>query len=201
MNTQEKRLHFLNIQKKRLHFSNIQEKGYTFWIYRAETCLTVHDIKSLGANTHCVCLEHYYSVDFPWWFDRKISFFSFLCKTAYNMMIGKKNVVKWQKFKTTLCDLTEKLFQLAGLDWDFKSIWKPNLLIILEVKSMHGCSWKKIYCISFYSSFCRASLFHREWLAFINILNFFSKGKSKLVKILTNWGNSQWKGLAMQKIE
>ena len=107
LNTQEKRLHFLNIQEKRLHFSNIQEKGYTFWIYRAETCLTVHDIKSLGANTHCVCLEHYYSVDFPWWFDRKISFFSFLCKTAYDMMIGKKmlsndrnsklHFVIWQK--------------------------------------------------------------------------------------------------------
>ena len=42
LNTQEKRLHFLNIQEKRLHFSNIQ----------AETCLTVHDIKSLGANNH-----------------------------------------------------------------------------------------------------------------------------------------------------
>ena len=29
---------------------------------------------------HCVLLKHYYSVDFPWWFDRKISFFSLLSK-------------------------------------------------------------------------------------------------------------------------
>ena len=58
-------------------------------------------------STHCVFLEHYYWVDFPWWFDRKMSFFSFLCKTAYNMMIGKKmlsndrnsklHFVIWQK--------------------------------------------------------------------------------------------------------
>ena len=33
-------------------------------------------------RSHCVLLEHYYSVDFPWWFDRKISFFSLLSKTC-----------------------------------------------------------------------------------------------------------------------
>ena len=59
------------------------------------------------SNSHCVRLEHYYSVDFPWWFDREMSFFSLLSKTAYNMMIGKKmlsndknsklHFVIWQK--------------------------------------------------------------------------------------------------------
>ena len=66
----------------------------------------------------------------------------------------KKKVVKWQKFKTALCDLTEKTVsvefcQLAVLDWDFISIWKPNpCMDPLE---------KKIYYISIYSIFCRTS--------------------------------------------
>jgi hypothetical protein len=56
--------------------------------------------------THCVLLKHYYSVEFPWWFDRKISFFSKTCEMA--------------KCKATLCDLTEKLFVSNFIRW-------PNL--------------------------------------------------------------------------
>ena len=80
------------------------------------------------SNSHCVRLEHYYSVDFPWWFDREMSFFSLLSKTADNMMIGNKKVVKWQIFKTAFCDLTENWFCwiLSACGWDFRSIWKPN---------------------------------------------------------------------------
>ena len=102
--------------------------------------------------THCVLLKHYYSVEFPWWFDRKISFFSKTCEMA--------------KCKATLCDLTEKLFVSNFIRW-------PNLQIILEVKSMDESSWKKIYYISFYSSFCRKSPFHREWPQLVTILTSF----------------------------
>ena len=79
----------------------------------------------------------------------------------------KKKVVKWQKFKTALCDLTEKLFLLNFVSLKF---WT-------EISNQSGSqihAWillkKKFYYISFYSSFCRASPFHREWLALINIL-------------------------------
>ena len=80
--------------------------------------------------THCVLLKHYYSVDFPWWFDRKISFFSLLSKTC-----------EMAECKATLCDLTEKLFVSNFIRW-------PNLQIILEVKSMDESSWKKNSIIS-----------------------------------------------------
>ena len=140
----------------------------------------------LSSLAHYVLLEHNYSVDFPWWFDRKITFFSLLSKT-----IDKIKLVKWQRFKTALCNLTKNclrwILSALSLDWDlaqiFKSIWKPN-------------AWKKLYYISFYSIFCRLSCFHREWLA-----NGFLNGKLKLVKIVANWGHSQWKELNLQKIE
>ena len=78
---------------------------------------------------HCVLLKHYYSVDFPWWFDRKNCF----TKTANEMMIFfpvKWQILKltWQKCKTALCGLTEKL-----LVSNF--IGRPNLQIILEANS------------------------------------------------------------------
>ena len=63
--------------------------------------------KALKDTAHCVLLKHYYSVDFPW-FDRKICFLSLFSKT-WKL---EKKVVKWQKFKTALCNLTEKWFLL-----------------------------------------------------------------------------------------
>ena len=115
------------------------------------------------ATAHCVLLRHYYSVDFPRWFDRKISFFSLLCKT-WKL---EKKVVKWQKFKTALCDLTEKLFLLNFVSLQF---WT-------EISYQSGSqihAWILLnfffYCISFHSSFCRTSPFHREWLVLISIL-------------------------------
>ena len=35
---------------------------------------------------------------------------------------------------------------------------------------------------------------------YLNDLNLFSKDKSKLVKIVANWGHSRWKGLKLQEI-
>ena len=45
--------------------------------------------------------------------------------------------VKWQKCKSAICDLTEKLFV-------FNFIGQPNLQIILEAKYMDQSSWKNI---------------------------------------------------------
>ena len=61
------------------------------WEDCLELCKLIHD-QHYSANPHCFLLEHYYSVDFLRWFDRKISFFSLLSKTAYNMMIGKEKL-------------------------------------------------------------------------------------------------------------
>ena len=53
------------------------------------------------SQTHCVLLEHCYSVDFAWWFDRKISFFSLLSKTSKKNLLNDKNsklhFAVWQK--------------------------------------------------------------------------------------------------------
>ena len=81
-------------------------------------------------------------------------------------MIGKKSCQMTEIQKCTLQFDTKtasiEFCQHAVLDWDFKSIWKPNpCMDPLE---------KKIYYIKIYSIFCRASPFHREWLALIDIL-------------------------------
>jgi len=80
--------------------------------------VTSHSL--LVGNTHCVLLKHYYSVDFPWWFDRKISFFSLLRKT---WKLEKKSC-QMTICKSAICDLTEKL--LPSNFVVFKSIWRPN---------------------------------------------------------------------------
>ena len=124
-------------------------------------------------NAHCVLLKHYYSVDFPWWFDRKISFFSLLSKTC-----------EMAECKATLCDLTEKLFVSNFIRW-------PNLQIILEVKSMNESSWKKNSIISvFILVFAGQVLFtvnglnwSQSWQVFICLCgkssNYHNFGESK----------------------
>ena len=137
-------------------------------------------LKKLLNDAHCVLLKHYYSVDFPWWFDRKISFFSLLSKTADNMMIRKK-IVKWQKFKTALCDLTNKMLLLNFVSMQF---WT-------EISNQSGSqihAWillkKKCYYIRIYSIFCRASPFHREWPQLATILTSFDLPFEKKFKSL-----------------
>ena len=109
---------------------------------------------------HCVLFKHY-SVDFPWWFDRKTSIFSLLSKTwklkkKSCQMTEIQNCTLWFDRKNCFCWTC----QLVILDWDFISIWKPN--------PCKDPLEKKFYCISFRFSFCRTSPFHREWLVLIN---------------------------------
>ena len=97
--------------------------------------------RSLFTMAHWVILEHYYSMDFTWWFDRKISFFSIISKTA-------EKFVNWQQFKAALFGLTEK--KLLPSNKTFKLMWRSNawmdplekntllyqfLLYFLQVKS------------------------------------------------------------------
>ena len=106
-----------------------------------------------GTVPHCVLLKHYYSVDLPWWFDRKI-FFSFYSKSKWKNLSNDRNsklhFAIWQKncFRWILSASNQSGSQIH--------VW-----ILLK---------KKFYCIRIYSIFCRASPFHREWLALINIL-------------------------------
>ena len=114
----------------------------------------------MSTNAHGFLLEHYYSKDFPWQFDRKMT------KPLITWWLEKK-VVKWQKFKSALCNLTQKLLLLNFVSMQF----------LTEISNQSGSqihSWillkKKIYCIRIYSIFFRASPFHSEWLPLINIL-------------------------------
>mgnify|MGYP007048914558 CR=1 FL=1 len=45
-------------------------------------CQNQWHVEASSTLAHCVLLKHYYSVDFPWWFDRKCSFFCLLSKTC-----------------------------------------------------------------------------------------------------------------------
>ena len=97
-------------------------------------------------TSHCVLLKHYYSVDFPWWFDRKISFFSLLSKTwklekekLSNDRNSKLHFVIWQK--NCFCWILSACS--SGLRFH----------INLEAKSMHGSSWKKKSIISEFTLF------------------------------------------------
>ena len=111
--------------------------------------------------------------------------------------VSAAKLVRWQNVKLQLCDLTEKLFVS-------NFIGRPNLQIILEVKSMDESPWKKILLYQFLLYFLKFKSFS-PWMACFNQyfhdLNFFSKCKSKLVKIVTNWGHSRWKGPVLQKLE
>ena len=93
----------------------------------------------------------------------------------------KTKLVKWQKFKTALCDLTEKLFLLNLVSLQF---WT-------EISNQSGSqihAWillkKKFYYIRIYSIFSRASPFHREWPQLVSILTSFDLPFEKTFKSL-----------------
>ena len=78
-------------------------------------------------KSHYVLLKHYYSVDFQWWFDRKlVSLVSSAklgnCKKKSCQMAEIQNCTLLFDRKT----VSVEFCQLAVLDWDFISIWKPN---------------------------------------------------------------------------
>ena len=94
--------------------------------------LKLNCFNHLTTKTHCVLLEHYYSVDFPWWFDRKISFLS---KTADNMMIRKKKLLNdrnsklhfviWRKKAASIESKSKTIFSV-------KSSWEVHWIIMFQ---------------------------------------------------------------------
>ena len=118
---------------------------------------------SLWSNVcyaHCIRPEHYCSVDFPWWFDRKISFFSVLAKKSWNDKYSKLQSAIWRK------NCFRRILSESSLNWNQSgaSGGQTHGWILLK---------KKFYCISFYSILCRLSPFHREWPQLATILTSF----------------------------
>ena len=90
-------------------------------------CQNQWHVEASSTLAHCVLLKHYYSVDFPWWFDRKlVSLVSSAklgnWKEKSCQMTEIQNCTLWFDRKT----VSVEFCQLAVLDWDFISIWKPN---------------------------------------------------------------------------
>ena len=103
--------------------------------------------------------------------------FGTLLFSGLPMMIWQKNkffycpskkIVKWQKFRTALRNLTKKNC--------FHQILSESSLNLNKSGASGGQThgWiplkKKFYCISFYSTSRRLSSFHREWLTLAKIL-------------------------------
>ena len=149
-----------------------------FNFYDQKNHRTAEFFSNVSLIPHCVLLKHYYSTDFPWQFDRKMT------KPLITWWLEKK-VVKWQKFKSALCNLTQKLLLLNFVSMQF----------LTEISNQSGSqihAWillkKKFYCIKIYSFFCRASPFHREWPQLATILTSFdlsfgTKSKSLIFEL------------------
>ena len=119
-------------------------------------CLSIVEMKCtwmrIGSykNAHCVLLKHYYSVDFPWWFERKI------CRDFFHFTVW------WSKRKNLSNDRNSKLhfaiWQKKCFSWILSACssglrFCKNLQINLEAKSMHGSSWKKNSIVSEFTLF------------------------------------------------
>ena len=104
--------------------------------------------------SHCVLLKHYYSVDFPWWFDRK-----------------KKSYVYFEIFFKNSWNQSEESYSNDLTDFFLRVLFQikkclQNLQINLEAKRMDGFSWKKNFIISEFTLF-----FEGQVLFTVNGLN------------------------------
>ena len=142
---------------------------------------------------HCVLLEHYYSVDFPWWFDRfflRLPILKSNWKNSWNLSVKKVTLLIWQIFFASA-----KESVLKNVSKTFKSNWRLNAWM----DPVHFFS-----IVQFLFDSLQVKLLS-PWMAWFNSkvddLNFVLNHKSKLVNIVANWGHSRWKGLILQKIE
>ena len=90
---------------------------------------------------HYILLKHYYSVDFPWWFDRKI------CRLFFHFTVW------WSKRKNLLNDRNSKLHFVIWPKNCFHRIssvcssglrFYTNLQTNLDANSMDGFSLKNL---------------------------------------------------------
>ena len=82
-------------------------------------------------------------------------------------LVSKAKLVKWQKSKTALCDLTEKL--LPSNFETTKTLQKSSNQSGDQIHARILLK-KTLYYIRIYSIFCRLSPFHCEWLVLIQML-------------------------------
>ena len=85
-------------------------------------------------------------------------------------MIAGKKLVKWQKSKTALCDLTEKL--LPSNFETTKTLQKSSNQSGDQIHARILLK-KTLYYIRIYSIFCRLKPFHCEWPQLVTILTCF----------------------------
>ena len=142
-------------------------------------------------STHYVLLEHYYSVDFPLWFDRKFFALAYFEKQ-------QKKFVKLESERGYSNDLTDFLSfaEEVVLKSVFKSTWRANPWMDF----VHFFSIISVLSLIL----CRTNCFHREWLALIRIcviLTLKIQGNFKTMYILLKRSHSRWKGLDLQQIE
>ena len=110
-------------------------------------------------------------------------------------IVSSAKLVKWQNVKLHFVIWQKNCLCLTSLDDQiFKSFWKPNpWMNFLDFFFL-------LYHFLFY--FLQIKSFP-PWMAGfnsnINDLDFVTKKKLKLVKIVANWGHSRWKGLKLQK--
>ena len=114
---------------------------------------------------------------------------------------GSSFFVKSQSAVINFCHLTSFYcwyhhFTETVLAQIFKSIWRSNAW--MDPLEIFFLLYQFLLYFLQFKSF-------PPWMACfnsnINDLDFVPKDKSKLVKIVANWGHSQWKQLNLQKIE
>ena len=103
--------------------------------------------------SHCLLLGHYYSVDFPWWFDRKKSAknFAFVDFEKNREIRVLTSLLKWfDRISFWVCFFSEEeCFQKFQID--------------LEAKRMDVFSWKKNYIISVLTSGVSVVIWFAPW--------------------------------------
>ena len=138
------------------------------WVVCIKSKLRTNRGAPSSCAAHCGLLKYYCSVDFIWWFDRKISFFSLVIKNSLNDRI--QNCILWFDKKTLL----PSNFVSVQI---FKLICRPNAWMdSLEINSIRSV---------FYSISCSLSLFYREWPQLSIILISFDVLFVKKFKSLT----------------
>ena len=134
----------------------------------------------------------FWNIIIQWTSPHDLTEKTFLPKSPIKWWWWKRKLVKWQKFKTALCDLMEKLLPSNFMSW----LWH-NLRINLEANP-----WMDLdFFFQFYSMFCKLITFHPEWPQLATIwmsfdLSFGTKSKSltfELKQAIHGKNNLTWK--------
>ena len=96
-----------------LHIWNCTIRGIILSEFELSGDPLYHKSSILLDTAHYVLLEHYYAVDFPWWFDRKIRFFlnlhSLTQRPSGTLLFSGLPMMIWQKNKFCVVSLAKPL--------------------------------------------------------------------------------------------